>query len=145
MIAETTPCFKALARLFSPKVFMKSFKRLSAHDGGVGRLQARRHFGVSRCLTAKAPPPRKPREKVEIPGLEVITYGDRMHFVPGLAKPVYPLWERDYKDPRFYKSPPLNEMQLFKEKPCYVVNQRTNMLEGNASCTVTHYLGMSPV
>uniref|UniRef100_A0A4W6E908 Large ribosomal subunit protein mL37 n=1 Tax=Lates calcarifer TaxID=8187 RepID=A0A4W6E908_LATCA len=98
--------------------------------GAVSRLQARRHFGVSRCLTAKAPPARKPRERVEIPGLERITYAERMHYVPGLAKPVFPDWERDYKDPRYYWSPPVHEMPLYKEKPCYVFNQRTSVLEG---------------
>uniref|UniRef100_A0A3Q1HDD0 Large ribosomal subunit protein mL37 n=1 Tax=Anabas testudineus TaxID=64144 RepID=A0A3Q1HDD0_ANATE len=107
----------------------RSASRLPSH-GGVVCLQARRHFSVSRCLTAKAPPARKPRERVEIPGLEMITYGERMHYVPGLAKPVNPHWERDYKDPRYYRAPPAHEMPLYKDKPCYVYNQRTSALEG---------------
>lgn len=129
MFPETAPCVKAAASLFSQTVFLRELRRLSAH-GAVSRLQARRHFGVSRCLTAKAPPARKPRERVEIPGLERITYAERMHYVPGLAKPVFPDWERDYKDPRYYWSPPVHEMPLYKEKPCYVFNQRTSVLEG---------------
>lgn len=50
--------------------------------------------------------------------------------MPGLAKPVNPRWERDYKDPEHYRSPPAHDMPLFKEKPCYVYNHRTSALEG---------------
>ncbi|XP_047445600.1 39S ribosomal protein L37, mitochondrial [Mugil cephalus] len=129
MFPETAQRLGAVAPLFSQTVFLRDLIRLSAH-GGVGRLQARRHFGVSPRLTAKITPQRKPRERVEIPGLEMITYGERMHYVPGLAKPVYPHWERDYKDPRYYWSPPREQMPLYKDKPCYVFHQRTSMLEG---------------
>ncbi|XP_076600855.1 large ribosomal subunit protein mL37 [Chaetodon auriga] len=129
MFPETVQCLKTAAPLFCQAAFLKDLRRLSAH-GGASCLQARRHFGVSRCLTAKVPPPPKPREKVEIPGLEMITYSERMHYVPGLSKPVFPSWEREYKDPGHYRSPPLQEMPLHKEKPCYVYNQRTNALEG---------------
>lgn len=124
-------CFKMAAPLLSPIVWL-DLSRLSA-QGAVTRPKARRCFSVSRCLTAKVAPARKPRERVEIPGLEQITYGERMHYVPGLAKPVYPQWRRDYKDPRHYKSPPLHEMPLYKEKPCYVFNQATSVLEGKLS------------
>ncbi|XP_041849260.1 39S ribosomal protein L37, mitochondrial [Melanotaenia boesemani] len=129
MFPETAQCLKAAAPLFSHKVVLKALKRLSAH-GGVRNSQAHRHFGVSCCLTAKSCPPPKPREKVEIPGLEMVTYAQRMHYVPGLAKPVLPPWEKDHKDPRYYKSPPTHEMPLYKEKPCFMFNQRTNVLEG---------------
>lgn len=129
MYSETVRCLKTAAPSFSHVARLKDLRRLSAH-GGASCLQARRHFGVSRCLTAKVPPPPRPREKVEIPGLEMVTYEKRMHYVPGLAKPVYPQWERAYKDPRFYRSPPVHEMPLYKEKPCYVFSQRTSMLEG---------------
>ncbi|XP_044075909.1 39S ribosomal protein L37, mitochondrial isoform X2 [Siniperca chuatsi] len=129
MFPETAQCLKTAAPLFSQTIFVKDLRRLSAH-GGASHLHARRHFGVSRCLTAKVPPARKPRERVEVPGLEMVTCGERMHYVPGLAKPVYSQWERDYKDPRHYRSPPTHEMPLFKEKPCYVYNQRTSALEG---------------
>ncbi|XP_028987581.1 39S ribosomal protein L37, mitochondrial [Betta splendens] len=117
------------APLFSPSVLLKDLSRLSAHRGAI-RPKARRCFSVSRGLTARVPAARKPREKVEIPGLDRITYGERMHYVPGLAKPVYPKWEKDYKDPAHYTSPPAHEMPLYKEKPCYVFNQRTSILEG---------------
>ncbi|KAM3604149.1 uncharacterized protein V6R79_007095 [Siganus canaliculatus] len=128
MFPETAHCLKMAAPLFSPTVLVKDLSRLT-HGGSVC-LQARRHLGTSRCLKAKVPPARKPRERVEIPGLEMVTYGERMHYVPGLARPVYPMWEKNYKDPRHYKAPPTNEMPLFKEKPCYVFNQRTSTLEG---------------
>ncbi|TMS10078.1 Acyl-coenzyme A thioesterase 11 [Larimichthys crocea] len=131
MFPETARCFKTAAPFLSPAVLLNDLRRLSAHGGaGAGCPQARRHFSVSRCLTAKVPPPRTPRERVHIPGLERVTYGERMHYVPGLTKPVYPPWEKDYKDPRHYKSPPAHEMRLYKEKPCYVYNQRTSALEG---------------
>ncbi|TKS80393.1 39S ribosomal protein L37, mitochondrial [Collichthys lucidus] len=129
MFPETARCFKTAAPFLSPAVLLDDLRRLSAH-GGAGCPQARRHFSVSRCLTAKVPPPRTPRERVHIPGLERVTYGERMHYVPGLTKPVHPPWEKDYKDPRHYKSPPAHEMRLYKEKPCYVYNQRTSALEG---------------
>lgn len=94
-------------------------------------LLPRRCFGVNGRMAAKSAHGRpKPRERVEIPGLEMITYDKRMHYVPGLAKPVYKRWERDYKDSRFYVSPPVDEMPLYKEKPCYIFNQRTSALEG---------------
>ncbi|XP_075935157.1 large ribosomal subunit protein mL37 [Anarhichas minor] len=129
MFSETAQCLKTAAPLFSQTVLLKDLRRLFTH-GGASHVQARRHFGVSLSLTAKVPPPRKPRERVGIPGLEMVTYGERMHFVPGLSKPVNPHWERDYKDPRYYKSPPAHEMPLFKDKPCFVYNQRTSALEG---------------
>lgn len=132
MLSETARSLKTAAPLWSHCLSGKELRRWSAH-GAVSRQQAHRHFGVSHRLTAKVPPPRKPRERVEIPGLEPITYGERMHFVPGLAKPVYPQWERDYKDPRFYKSPPVHEMPLYKEKPCYIFNPLTSVLEGKMS------------
>ncbi|KAG7236652.1 hypothetical protein INR49_000629 [Caranx melampygus] len=64
------------------------------------------------------------------PGLEMVTYAERMHYVPELAKPISPQWVRDYKDPRYYRSPPAQDMPLYKEKTCYVFSQRTSMLEG---------------
>lgn len=105
---------------------------LFSANGRATSLRACRHFGVSCCQTAKVVARPKPRERVEIPGLQMVTYGERMHYVPGLAKPVYPQWGKDYKDPQYYRSPPAAEMPLYKEKPCYVFNQRTNALEGKA-------------
>ncbi|XP_039998622.1 39S ribosomal protein L37, mitochondrial [Xiphias gladius] len=129
MFPKTAQCLKTAASLLSQTVFLKELRLLSAH-GGASRLQVRRHFGVSRSLTDKVSPTGNPRERVEIPGLEMVTYRERMHYVPGLAKPVYPEWKRDYKDPRHYRSPPVYDMPLYKEKPCYVYNQRTSALEG---------------
>lgn len=131
MVLETTRCLKTAATLFCQRRLVKELSRLSAHGAAGGGLHARRRLTVSRCLAAKVPPPRKPRERVDIPGLELVTYGERMHFVPGLAKPVSPHWERDYKDPRFFRSPPAQDMPLYKDKPCYVFSQRTGMLEGD--------------
>lgn len=128
MLLGTASCFKAASPLWSHWVPGETLRRLSAH-GAVSRPQPHRRFGVSLRHTAKIPP-RKPREKVDIPGLELVTYGERMHYVPGLSKPVNPDWEKDFKDPRFYKSPPLHEMPLYKEKPCYIFNHRTSALEG---------------
>lgn len=115
---------KSAARRLPHPGLLKDLQRLVANGA------ARRHFTVSGCLAAKITPPRIRREKVEIPGLEMVTYGDRMHYVPGLARPVYPQWEREIPDPRFYKSPPAHHMPLYKEKPCHVFNQRTSVLEG---------------
>ncbi|XP_060899745.1 39S ribosomal protein L37, mitochondrial isoform X2 [Labrus mixtus] len=120
----TAHCVNTMGSSFIRVVFRKDVNRLSAHGGD------RLNFSTSRCVAAKVPPARKPRERVEIPGLEMVTYGERMHYVPGLAKPVSPQWERDYKDPRHYRAPPLHNVPLYKEQPCYVYNQRTSALEG---------------
>lgn len=108
----------------SPRVFLAGVRRCVAHGG------ARRPFSVSGRLTGKILPRPKPRERVEIPGLDQVTYGERMHFVPGLARPTFPRWEPDHKDPRTFRSPPHADMPLHKDKPCYVFHQRTNALEG---------------
>ncbi|XP_076018503.1 large ribosomal subunit protein mL37 [Genypterus blacodes] len=123
MFLEKTRNLKTMA------VSLKYLVRVSAH-GRAGGLRSRRHFGLSCCQAAKVVPRPKPRERVEIPGLQAVTYGERMHYVPGLAKPVYPPWKRDSVDPLQYRSPPAAEMPLYKETPCYVFNQRTKPLEG---------------
>ncbi|XP_029931119.1 large ribosomal subunit protein mL37 [Myripristis murdjan] len=129
MFPETARRLKTAAPLFCQTMTLNEPLLSSAH-GASRSAQARRHLNVSCCRTAKVPPRPKPRVRVEIPGLELVTYGERMHFVPGLSKPVYPAWERECKDPRYYKSPPAQDMPLYKEKTCYVFNQRTNVLEG---------------
>ncbi|KAG2461612.1 RM37 protein, partial [Polypterus senegalus] len=53
-----------------------------------------------------------------------------MHFVPWLAKPTFPEWKRAWHDPHHYKGPRYEEMELYKEKPCYIFNQKTKILEG---------------
>ncbi|XP_026885700.2 39S ribosomal protein L37, mitochondrial [Electrophorus electricus] len=94
------------------------------------RENAHRSLSTSSCLSGKNLPRKKPRELPEISGLERITYAERMHYVPGLAKPKFPVWERGWNDPRQYRMPKQEEMPLYKEKPCYIFNQRTNVLEG---------------
>ncbi|KAJ3594808.1 hypothetical protein NHX12_004114 [Muraenolepis orangiensis] len=114
---------EARQRLRSGATLLNDLRLFSVHP--------RRQLNVSRPLLGRAAAPRpRPRERVEIPGLEPITYGARSHYVPGLAKPVYPRWEMGHKDPRFYRSPPHQQMALYKEKACYLFNQRTSILEG---------------
>ncbi|XP_028689364.1 large ribosomal subunit protein mL37 isoform X4 [Macaca fascicularis] len=79
--------------------------------------------------TRKPEPPLLDRV-YEIPGLEPITYAGKMHFVPWLARPIFPPWEPRYRDPRFYRSPPLHEHPLHKEQACYIFHQRCRLLEG---------------
>nr|XP_014347852.1 PREDICTED: 39S ribosomal protein L37, mitochondrial [Latimeria chalumnae] len=89
-----------------------------------------RLFSVTCSLSGMGPPPRKEKKRIEIPGLEPITYADRMHFVPGLAKPQMPKWERGWHDPFHALGVKHEEMALYKEKPCYMFHQRTKILEG---------------
>ncbi|XP_077416045.1 large ribosomal subunit protein mL37 [Vanacampus margaritifer] len=128
MFPETT-CVGAAALRFSKSVYNRDLSWFSAY-GGRSRLQAR-HFSGSRVSARKASNVgKRPIEDVHIPGLEKITYAEKMHFVPGLAKPVLPQWKRELKDPNQYRSPPRHEMPLYQETPCYVFNQRTSILEG---------------
>ncbi|KAK3534346.1 hypothetical protein QTP86_014258, partial [Hemibagrus guttatus] len=91
---------------------------------------------LHRCLSlssgacGKSLPRKKPRDLPEIKGLERITYAERKHYVPGLAKPVFPDWEKDWHDPGRYRAPAAESMPLYKERPCYIYTQRTNPLEG---------------
>ncbi|KAM6217601.1 large ribosomal subunit protein mL37 [Rhynchocyon petersi] len=79
--------------------------------------------------TRKPEPP--PLDRVyEIPGLEPITYAGKMHFVPGMARPVFPPWDRGWFHPKFHRSPPIHEQQLYKEQACYIFHQRCRLLEG---------------
>ncbi|KAL2097503.1 hypothetical protein ACEWY4_006710 [Coilia grayii] len=89
-----------------------------------------RLLSSSAFVCGKAVARKKPRENVEINGLEKITYAERMHYVPGLAKPIFPPWECKHKDPFHHRSPSHEEMPLYKDKPCYVFHQRTNLTEG---------------
>ncbi|KAF4076307.1 hypothetical protein AMELA_G00212970 [Ameiurus melas] len=89
-----------------------------------------RCVSVSSCARGKSLPRTKPRDVPEIRGLERITYAERKHYVPGLAKPVFPDWEKDWHDPRAYRAPAAESMELYKERPCYIYTQRTNPLEG---------------
>ncbi|XP_062377004.1 39S ribosomal protein L37, mitochondrial [Sardina pilchardus] len=89
-----------------------------------------RPLSTSSSVCGKALPKKRPKEVVEISGLEKVTYAERMHFVPGLAKPIFPTWKPDFKDPFKYKSPTPEEMPLYKDKSCYVFHQRTSLMEG---------------
>ncbi|TRY87514.1 hypothetical protein DNTS_007080 [Danionella cerebrum] len=92
---------------------------------------ARRCLSTSSCLFGKAVRrPGKPRVVQKIAGVDLITYADRMHFVPGLARPVFPEWQREKKDPFYSKGPKYEEMELYKDKPCYIFTQNNNIVEG---------------
>ncbi|XP_073936139.1 large ribosomal subunit protein mL37 isoform X2 [Castor canadensis] len=74
--------------------------------------------------------PEPPLDRVyEIPGLEPITYAGKMHFMPGLARPVFPPWDRGWNHPRFHRSPPIEEHSLYKDQTCYIFHQRCRLLE----------------
>ncbi|XP_053083694.1 39S ribosomal protein L37, mitochondrial [Pangasianodon hypophthalmus] len=89
-----------------------------------------RCLALSSCACGKTLPRKKPRELPEIQGLERITYAERKHYVPGLAKPRFPDWEKDWHDPGRYRAPAAETMELYKQRPCYIYSQRTNPLEG---------------
>ncbi|XP_058159510.1 large ribosomal subunit protein mL37 [Dasypus novemcinctus] len=79
--------------------------------------------------TRKPEPP--PLDRVyEIPGLEPITYLGKMHFMPGLARPVFPPWDPGWKHPKFHRSPPMQEQPLYKDQACYIFHQRCRLVEG---------------
>ena len=65
-----------------------------------------------------------------LPGLEPITFAGKMHFMPGLARPVFPPWDPGWTHPKFRRLPPLQEHSLYKDEVCYVFHQRCRLLEG---------------
>ncbi|KAJ0011537.1 hypothetical protein NQD34_012512 [Periophthalmus magnuspinnatus] len=130
MIPEAARCLRAAGGGWTRAGLLAEARPLTGQGRARGHLSPRRHFSLHRSLAARAPPTKVPREKVHIPGLERITYADRMHYVPGLAAPQSPRWERDYKDPHRYRSPPRCDMRMRRDQPCYVIHQRTNVLEG---------------
>lgn len=95
------------------------------------------HVTAGRLVRAQRPKERP--EAVEIPGLEPITFRDRMHFVPGLAEPKHPAWEREWVDPLHRRGPKYEEMPLYKERPCYTFHQRTKLLEGKRRAARGHH------
>ncbi|XP_061694760.1 39S ribosomal protein L37, mitochondrial isoform X2 [Syngnathoides biaculeatus] len=112
-------------------LFFRHFSKLSWLPAyGVRSLLQARRLSLSRLTAGKTPSVKESIEKVAIPGLDMVTYGERMHFVPGLSKPVWPQWERYYKDPKHFRSPSTQEMPLYHDTPCYVFNERTSALEG---------------
>ncbi|XP_077472456.1 large ribosomal subunit protein mL37 [Stigmatopora argus] len=125
---QETIYFAAGSLRFSQSLYHRNWSWFSSH-GGERQTQAR-HFYSSQATTRRAPIVKELKEKVHIPGLDNVTYWEKMHYVPGLAKPVTSPWKTDYKDPKHYRSPPSHQMPLYQDTPCYVFNQRTNALEG---------------
>uniref|UniRef100_A0A8C0CS87 Large ribosomal subunit protein mL37 n=1 Tax=Balaenoptera musculus TaxID=9771 RepID=A0A8C0CS87_BALMU len=80
--------------------------------------------------STRKPEPPPPDRVYEIPGLEPITYAGKMHFMPGLARPVFPPWDPGWTPPKFRRLPPLHEHPLYKDQACYVFHQRCRLLEG---------------
>ncbi|CAH2311207.1 39S ribosomal L37, mitochondrial [Pelobates cultripes] len=70
------------------------------------------------------------KEPLEIPGLERITYADRMYHVPWLARPTFPEFRKDWADPGHYRAPPPEEMELYRERPSYVFHRSCRMVGG---------------
>ncbi|XP_063076360.1 39S ribosomal protein L37, mitochondrial [Engraulis encrasicolus] len=89
-----------------------------------------RLLSSSSSVCGKAVPRKKPKENIEINGLEKITYAERMHYVPVLAKPIFPPWKPNHKDPLHHRSSSHEEMPLYKDKSCHVFHQRTKLTEG---------------
>ncbi|MBV95476.1 39S ribosomal protein L37, mitochondrial, partial [Eschrichtius robustus] len=79
--------------------------------------------------STRKPEPPPPDRVYEIPGLEPITYAGKMHFMPGLARPVFPPWDPGWTPPKFRRLPPLHEHPLYKDQACYVFHQRCRLLE----------------
>lgn len=86
--------------------------------------------------TTRGPPPdqlarvveRRPvREQVE---LDTVTYAGRQYFVPGLARPRFPPWDRGWREPWHSPGPRYEDMPLRKERGCFICHQRVRMLEG---------------
>ncbi|KAK2107332.1 39S ribosomal protein L37, mitochondrial [Saguinus oedipus] len=90
--------------------------------GGFGAPRRRAYEWGVRSTQKKEPPP---LDRVyEIPGLEPITYAGKMHFVPWLVRPIFPPWDRGWRHPQFYRSPPLHEHPLYKDQPCYIFHHQ---------------------
>ncbi|KAL8178629.1 UNVERIFIED_CONTAM: 39S ribosomal protein L37, mitochondrial [Gekko kuhli] len=88
--------------------------------------------------TVRGPPPgaklpwylqNVPSVREQLPELDVVTYGEKMYRVPWLAKPRHEKWERGWHDRR-HDGPCLDGLPSYKERPCYICQQRTRLLEG---------------
>lgn len=101
---------------------------------GLGGYGAPKRGAYEWGVRSTRKPEPSPLDRVyEIPGLEPITYEGKKHFVPWLAKPIFPPWERGWNDPRFHRAAPIHEQPLYKEEPCYIFHQRCRLLEGEAA------------
>ncbi|KAM5247921.1 large ribosomal subunit protein mL37 [Ctenodactylus gundi] len=108
-------------------------KRALASSGrlGLGGCGTPRRGAYEWGVRSTRKPEPRPLDRVyEIPGLEPITYFGKMHFMPGLARPVLPPWDRGWNHPRFHRPPPIHEHLLYKDQACYVFHQRCHLLEG---------------
>ncbi|XP_068095104.1 large ribosomal subunit protein mL37 [Hyperolius riggenbachi] len=91
-----------------------------------------RSFSVSvRCCWKRPDPPRVKRDPPQdIPGLERVTFADLGYYTPYLSKPVFPRWQPEHQDPQHYRSPPAQEMALYREEPAYIFNPKCRLLGG---------------
>ncbi|XP_044527749.1 39S ribosomal protein L37, mitochondrial [Gracilinanus agilis] len=79
--------------------------------------------------TRKPEPP--PLDRVyEIPGLEPVTWAGLQYYKPGLARPVFPPWERGWDDPRRRRHVPRDSHPLRRLELCHVMHQSCRLLEG---------------
>lgn len=88
--------------------------------------------------TVRGPPPGAklpwylqdvPPVREQVPELDVVTYKEKLYRVPWLAKPRFEKWERGWHDRR-HDGPCLDGLPSYKERPCYVCQQKTRLLEG---------------
>lgn len=108
-------------------------KRALAGSGrlGLGGCGAPRRGAYEWGVRSTRKPPPRPLDRVyEIPGLEPITYAGKMHFMPGLARPVFPHWDPGWTHPKFRPSIPIHEHPLYKDQACYVFHERCRLVEG---------------
>ncbi|XP_042319202.1 39S ribosomal protein L37, mitochondrial [Sceloporus undulatus] len=89
--------------------------------------------------TVRGPPPgaplpwylrKPPPVREQVPELDVVTYEGKLHRVPWLAKPSFPVWERGWHDPHRPRCPPQEEMPAYKERPCFICHRGTRLQEG---------------
>ncbi|XP_048352512.1 39S ribosomal protein L37, mitochondrial isoform X2 [Sphaerodactylus townsendi] len=88
--------------------------------------------------TVRGPPPgatlpwylqKVPPVREQVRDLDVVTYEGKLHRVPWLAKPQHEKWERGWRDP-WRDGPCLDVQSSYHERPCYICQQLTRLLEG---------------
>ncbi|XP_048207342.1 39S ribosomal protein L37, mitochondrial [Perognathus longimembris pacificus] len=106
-------------------------KRALVSPAGLGAFGAPRRGAYEWGVRSTRKPEPPPLDRVyEIPGLEPITYAGKMHFMPGLARPIFPPWDGGRNHPKFRRQLPVHEHPLYKDQACYVFHQRCRLLEG---------------
>ncbi|KAJ7332688.1 hypothetical protein JRQ81_014868 [Phrynocephalus forsythii] len=73
----------------------------------------------------KPPPVRE-----QLPELDSVTCGEMLYCVPWLACPVYPKWERGWRDPHHDSGPRREKMPAYRQRPCFIAHARTRLQEG---------------